>query len=64
MTDEIKDVTQISREGADWICKCPHCHRIATLCDIGEPVRGEQFQHKVCGGWFEVSSNVKIVREL
>jgi len=38
--------------------KCPHCKAWVSL-DRGDP-RGEQYQHKACGGWFDVSSTARI----
>jgi hypothetical protein len=55
-TDEILIVHRFAREGGDWIARCPHCLRIVCM-DGEEAVRGEQFQDRVCGGWFEVSSD-------
>jgi hypothetical protein len=71
MTDEILPVNRIRRDGSDWICKCPHCGDIITLCDIGETVRGEQFQHRLvgrpdagCQGWLEVVVTASTTLEL
>lgn len=58
-SDEIKTVT---RMGWDRLCKCPHCQAVIQL-DAG-PVRGEQFQHRACGGWFDVSQDVRVVDTL
>ena len=52
-------------DGGDYIVRCPHCSQVIGLAgdDLSE-IRGEQFQHKQCGGWLEVSRNARFVREL
>jgi len=54
MNDEILDVMQFAKCGdGDWLVICPHCGGPLGL-EPG-PVRGEQYQDKVCGGWLQVS---------
>lgn len=74
----ILTVGRVSRDGGDYVVKCPHCHEIIGIQgeDLSE-VRGEQFQHKRreypgprglktigCEGWLEVSHKATFVREL
>lgn len=64
-TDEILDVHRLSRDGGDYIAKCPHCGEIIALegDDLSE-MRGEQYQHRKCGGWLQVTHNACYVRTL
>lgn len=64
-TDEIRDVRRLSRDGGDYIAKCPHCGQIIALegNDLSE-MRGEQYQHRQCGGWLQVADNAFYVRQL
>ncbi|QGZ42680.1 hypothetical protein [Pseudoduganella flava] len=62
-TDEILVVECFAREDGDWIARCPHCLRVVGM-NGEEPVRGEQFQDRVCGGWFEVSSDASRLKRL
>jgi phage terminase large subunit GpA-like protein len=77
-TDEILDVTRVSKDGGDYCVKCPHCGDIIGIDgdDLSE-IRGEQYQHKRrewqgphgmksvgCDGWFQVSDNARFVREV
>lgn len=71
--DEILPVHVVSKDGGDYICRCPHCGEILTT-DANEldDVRGQQYQHILrtrfgiggCGGWMEISENARRVREL
>jgi uncharacterized C2H2 Zn-finger protein len=73
MTDEILTVRVVSKDGGDYICRCPHCGEIITT-DATElvDVRGQQYQHAIktrfgtsgCGGWLEVSDSARRVPEL
>jgi len=64
-TDEIKTVHRVSRDAGDYVVSCPHCGRILGIegQDLSE-IQGEQYQHRACGGWFEVSERARFVREL
>lgn len=62
-TDEILIADYFARDGGDYITRCPHCKRVISM-DGDEPVRGEMFQDRFCGGWLEVSSDAKRLREL
>lgn len=61
-TDEILDVSTYARVSGEILVKCPHCQTILVLED-GD-FKGEQFTHKLCGGWFEVSHDAKNRLEL
>lgn len=65
MSDEIKTVRRFSKDGGDWCIKCAHCGQIIGVDDgdDGTP-RGEQYQHRACGGWNEVSHGARFVKEL
>jgi hypothetical protein len=73
MPDEILTVRVVSKDGGDYICRCPHCGDIITT-DATEldDVRGQQYQHRSrtrlgtsgCNGWLEISENARRVREL
>jgi hypothetical protein len=59
-TDEILTVSRVAKDSdGSWIVKCPHCKRVIGLED--GPIRGEQFQHRACGGWLEVSHDAKVM---
>lgn len=62
-TDEILIVQHFAREDGDWVARCPHCLRIVGM-DGEETIRGEQFQDRLCGGWFEVSSDALRLKRL
>ncbi|MFX3575437.1 hypothetical protein [Ralstonia mannitolilytica] len=65
-TDEIKTARRFTKDGGDWAIKCGHCGQIIGVDDgdlDGTP-RGEQYQHRVCGGWTQVSSGAAFVKEL
>lgn len=63
--DEIITVRRVSKDGGDYVVRCPHCSRAIGLGgdDLSE-IRGEQFQHRLCGGWLEVAYNARFMREL
>ncbi len=62
-TDEILTVQYFAREDGDWIARCPHCKRV--VCMNGEePIRGEQFQDRVCGGWMDVAHDAVRLKQL
>jgi hypothetical protein len=56
-TDVILDITEYDRDDGDVIVKCPHCQRILRL--QSGPFKGEEFQHRVCGGWLGVSYDAR-----
>ena len=61
-TDEILPVYRVTKDGGDYTVKCPHCRRLIGLDgDDLSQIRGEQFQHKHCGGWLEVVSSARFV---
>jgi len=64
-TDEIKTVRRVSKDGGDYVVKCPHCKRIMGIegDDLSE-IRGEQYKDPVCGGWVGLSHTAYFVREL
>jgi hypothetical protein len=62
MLDEILPVGMFSDDGDSWVVFCPHCGRVMGL-EKG-PVRGEQYQDGVCGGWLEVTHDAKRVTDL
>lgn len=65
-SDEILLVRQVSRDtDRSYIVRCPHCSQVIGLeGDDLDEIRGEQYQHKRCGGWLEVSGTAAFVREL
>lgn len=62
MTDEILTVNRVSKDGGEYIVKCPHCDRIIGIegDDLSE-IRGEQYHHRKCDGWLQVGFNAKKV---
>jgi hypothetical protein len=64
-SDEIKTARRFSKDGGDWVIKCGHCKDIIGVDDgdDGTP-RGEQYQHRKCGGWTQVDYDANFVREL
>lgn len=64
-TDEIKTVRLVTKDGGDYCIRCGHCKQLIAIGgdDLSE-VRGEQYQHRRCGGWNEVSSDARFVKEL
>lgn len=65
-SDEILLVRQVSRDtDRSYIVRCPHCSQVIGIeGDDLDEIRGEQYQHKRCGGWLEVSETAAFVREL
>jgi hypothetical protein len=63
--NEIKTVRRVTKDGGDYCVKCPHCKQLIGIAgdDMSE-IRGEQYQHRLCGGWLEVSTNAVFVKEL
>ncbi|CAE6821623.1 hypothetical protein R70006_06228 [Paraburkholderia domus] len=68
VTDEILTVHRFSRDGADFVVRCPHCK---DVIGIEGPVRGSQYQHRYvgrpgagCRGWLDVSYDAKLVEEV
>lgn len=63
--NEIKTVIKVSKDSGEYCVKCPHCSEIAAIEgeDLSE-IRGEQYQHNACGGWFEITHNAHFVRKL
>lgn len=61
----ILDVHLVTRDGGSYCVRCPHCKQILGIDgdDLSE-IRGEQYQHRACGGWLEVSSGARYVKEL
>lgn len=64
-TDEIKSVRRVSKDAGDYVVRCPHCQSIIGIegDDLSE-IRGEQYQHRMCGGWLMVEHDARFVREL
>jgi len=63
--NEIKPVSTISKDGDAYVVKCPHCGAILGVeGEDSSEVRGSQYQHKFCGGWFQVNYNAQFVKEL
>jgi phage terminase large subunit GpA-like protein len=63
--DLILDVRLVTRDGGDYAVRCPHCKSIIGIEgeDLSE-IRGEQYQHRVCGGWLQVHHSARFVKEL
>ncbi|MCX7208157.1 MAG: hypothetical protein NT086_19675 [Proteobacteria bacterium] len=64
-TDEIIDINLVSKDGGDYCVRCPHCKQIIGIegDDLSE-IRGEQYQHRKCGGWMQIGWNARFVKEL
>lgn len=72
-TDEILTVRVVSKDGGDYIFRCPHCGQVVgTDATELDEVRGQQYQHRIrtsfgtagCDGWVEIADNAVRVREL
>lgn len=65
MSDEILEVSKVSKDGGDYCVICPHCKDLIGIegDDLSE-IQGEQYQHKRCGGWLEVSNDAHFVKGL
>ncbi len=63
--DEIRTVKRVTRDGDGYAVICPHCNRVIGIegDDLSE-IRGEQYQHRSCGGWLEVSHDAVFVKQL
>lgn len=63
--NEILTVHKVTKDGGDYTVRCPHCKALIGLegDDLSE-VRGEQFQHRACAGWLEVSQDARFVKSL
>lgn len=61
--NEILTVHKVTKDGGDYTVMCPHCKSLIGLegDDLSE-IRGEQFQHRACGGWLEVSHDARFVK--
>lgn len=64
-TDEIITVKRVIKDGGAYCARCPHCKDLIGLegDDLSE-IRGEQYQHRACGGWLQVAHEARFVREL
>ena len=64
-TDEILIVSCVTKDGGSYAVKCPHCIEIIGIegDDLSE-IRGEQFQHRTCGGWLQVRDTAFFVKTL
>lgn len=61
MTDEILTVHQFAKDtDGELVVRCPHCSRIMG---VEGPVRGEQYQDRLCGGWLEVSFDARRISD-
>ena len=70
MTNDILTVRVVSKDGGDYLCRCPHCGEIMTT-DATElmDVRGQQYQHRIrtsygtagCDGWLEIADDARRV---
>lgn len=65
MSDEILTVNLVSRDGGSYCIRCPHCKEIIGIegDDMSE-IQGEQYQHRQCGGWSQISYVARYVKEL
>lgn len=64
-SDEILPVDRVTKDSGDYTVKCPHCSRLLGVeGDDMSQIRGEQFQHRYCGGWFEVTRSARFVAAL
>ncbi|SEJ45863.1 hypothetical protein SAMN05216201_10948 [Pseudomonas linyingensis] len=62
-SDEILLARQVSRDtDRSYIVRCPHCSQVIGVeGDDLDEIRGEQYQHKGCGGWLEISDTAAYV---
>jgi len=64
-SDEIKTVRCVSKDGGDYVVRCPHCCSIIGIeGDDLSDIHGEQYRHRACGGWLMVDYDARYVREL
>lgn len=65
-SDEILLVRQVSRDtDRSYIVRCPHCSQVIGIeGDDLDEIRNEQYQHKLCGGWLEISDTAAFVPKL
>lgn len=63
--EDILEVSKVSRDGHDYVVRCPHCASILAVEgeDLTE-IQGEHFFHRTCGGWLQVSYDAHYVRQL
>ncbi|WP_321967024.1 hypothetical protein [Burkholderia cepacia] len=63
--DEIKVAKRFCKDGSEWAIRCEHCREVIYVedGDDGTP-RGEQYRHRACGGWNEVSVDATLVKDL
>ena len=63
--DEIKTAHRYSRDGGDYCIRCGHCQQVIGIeGDDPSEIRGEQYRHRRCGGWTQVSFGAHFVKEL
>lgn len=64
-SDEIRTVHRVSKDGGDYVVRCPHCGQVVGIegDDLSE-IQGEQYQHRACGGWLMVDYEARYVRTL
>lgn len=66
-TNEIIDVSRVSKDMGDYVVKCPHCDRtIGIEGPSMRDVRGGQYQcpSDDCRGHLQVTTDAKFVEEL
>lgn len=65
VSDEIKTVHRVSKDGGDYVVRCPHCDQVLGIegDDLSE-IQGEQYRHPACGGWLMVDYEARYVRAL
>jgi hypothetical protein len=62
-TDEIKTVNRFSWDGDSYVVRCPHCDQVIGIEGrVPHDILGEQYQHRTCGGWLQVSNGAREVR--
>jgi hypothetical protein len=73
MNETVLPVHTVSREGSDYVCRCPHCGEVVTLRGVDAfELPGERKQHLLkardkaygCGGWLEVQAGVTFAQEM
>lgn len=64
-SNEIKTVRRVAKNFGNYAVRCPHCGQVIGIegADLSE-IRGEQYQHRACGGWLQVSDDARFVRDL
>lgn len=64
---DILPVTLLFAEGDELLLKCPHCgstRGIENDFNGLNNVKGEQYQDNLCDGWYEISFDAKLAKNI